>query len=124
MSLGAFSISLNVKDLGASRAFYHTLGFADFGGGMDKGYVVLKNGATLVGLYQGFIPANTLTFNPGWDQDAAPVAGDWEDVRAIQARLQAAGLTLETTCDPEGTGPAYIVLTDPDGNPVLIDQHR
>ena len=123
MKLGAFSISLNVTDLQRSRDFYHALGFEDFGGGADQGYLILKNGEALIGLFAGFIEQNTLTFNPGWDQDARET-GPFDDVRRIQERLTAAGLTLETTCEPEGTGPAYITLRDPDGNPILIDQHR
>jgi catechol 2,3-dioxygenase-like lactoylglutathione lyase family enzyme len=122
MTLGAFSTSLNVKDLAASMAFYQTLGFDVFHDNIDNNYCILKNGETLLGLFQGHIPANTLTFNPGWDHNAQPV-GDFEDVRAIQKRLQDAGVKLEATCDPATSGPAHIMLLDPDDNAILIDQH-
>ncbi|MBB5720703.1 catechol 2,3-dioxygenase-like lactoylglutathione lyase family enzyme [Loktanella ponticola] len=123
MSLGAFSTSLNVKDLAASIAFYKTLGFETFHDNSEHNYAILKDGDTLLGLFQGHIPANTLTFNPGWDHNAQPTDG-FEDVRDIQKRLQDAGFKLEATCDPATTGPAHIMLLDPDDNPILIDQHR
>ena len=122
MSLGAFSTSLNVKDLAASMAFYQTLGFTVFHDNNEHNYCILKNGETLLGLFQGHIPANTLTFNPGWDHNAQPV-GTFEDVRDIQKRLQDAGVKLEATCDPDTSGPAHIMLLDPDDNAILIDQH-
>ena len=122
MKLGAFSISLNVKDVAASRDFYHKLGFSDMGGDLDHGYLILKNGDTILGLFGGFIKANTLTFNPGWDQNAQPV-DSFDDVREIQKRLKDAGVTLETECDETTSGPAHISLFDPDGNAILIDQH-
>ena len=124
MKLGAFSISLNVKDVAKSRDFYKLLGFEEMGGNLEHGYLIMKNGETLIGLFGGFIEKNTLTFNPGWDQTAGEVPGDWDDVRAIQKRLQDAGVTLKDSCDPDGTGPAHISFFDPDGNPILIDQHR
>ena len=123
MQLGAFSISLAVKDLAASRAFYEALGFSEFGGDADQGWLMLKSGDTVIGLFQGMFGKNMLTFNPGWDQNAQPV-DPFEDVRVIQSRLKAAGLVLDVEADPDSEGPAEIVLTDPDGNPVLIDQHR
>lgn len=123
MKLGAFSISLNVKDIAASRDFYTKLGFEPFGGNIDHGYLVLKNGETLVGLYAGHIEQNTLTFNPGWNQNAQNVDA-FEDVRDIQARLKDAGIALTTECETDGSGPAHITLLDPDGNAILIDQHR
>lgn len=123
MSLGAFSMSLNVKDLQASIKFYETLGFEPFHDHSPHNYAIMKNGETLLGLFQGHIPANTLTFNPGWDSNAQNV-DPFEDVRAIQARLQAAGIKLEATCDPKTEGPAHIMLMDPDNNAILIDQHR
>ena len=123
MNLGVFSMSLNVRDIAASRAFYEALGFAVFGGDQAQNWLILKQGDTLIGLFQGMIPANTLTFNPGWDSNGAAV-DPFDDVRSIQARLQAAGLSLGQTTDPDGTGPAHITLTDPDGNAILIDQHR
>ena len=122
MQLGAFSISLAVKDIDASRAFYAHLGFEPLGGDASQGWLILRNGTTTIGLFQGMFEDNLLTFNPGWDANAEPLA-DFEDVRAIQARLQAAGIALTTETDPDGQGPAHIALTDPDGNPILIDQH-
>ncbi len=124
MKLGAFSISLNVKDLAVSRAFYEALGFETMGGDMSHNYLIMKNEQTLIGLFQGHIPANTLTFNPGWDQNAGEVADDWDDVRAIQTKLQEAKIELSATCDTSTEGPAYIMLMDPDDNAILIDQHR
>lgn len=123
MHLGAFSVSLAVKDLTASRAFYEAIGFETLGGDPDAGWLMLKSGDTVLGLFQGMLEKNTLTFNPGWDQ-SAQFLEDFMDVRAIQANLQSKGLTLDVETDPAGTGPAHIMLTDPDGNPVLIDQHR
>ena len=123
MQLGAFSISLAVKDLAASKAFYEALGFAAFGGDADQGWLILKNGDTILGLFQGMFEKNMLTFNPGWDQNAQNT-DPFDDVREIQKRLKQAGLSLDVEADPDTHGPAQIVLTDPDGNPVLIDQHR
>ena len=123
MKLGAFSISLNVKDVEKSRDFYRHLGFDDFGGDASQGWLILKNGETVLGLFGGFISQNTLTFNPGWDQSAQNV-DPFDDVRTIQARLLDAGITLNDRTDPDGNGPASITLTDPDGNAILIDQHR
>ncbi|HCQ64314.1 MAG TPA: glyoxalase [Rhodobacteraceae bacterium] len=122
MKLGAFSISLAVKEIEASRAFYAHLGFEQAGGDAGQGWLILRNGTTTIGLFQGMFEANLMTFNPGWDAAAQPLE-DFEDVRAIQARLQAAGLALTQETDPDGTGPAHIALTDPDGNAILIDQH-
>ena len=122
MSLGAFSISLSVKDLQASIAFYKTLGFDTFHDMSDHGYAILKNGDANIGLFQGMFTGNILTLNPGWNQSAQPVE-TFEDIRDIQTRLQAAGLDLTTTADPNSTGPASLTLTDPDGNAILIDQH-
>lgn len=126
MDLGAFSISLNVKDIGASRAFYAALGFTQVGGDIDQNWLILRNGAATIGLFQGMFEGNILTFNPGWSAEEQPADGlenGFEDVRAIQARLKAAGLTLTDETDPDGKGPAHIALTDPDGNAILIDQH-
>ncbi|MGD9902899.1 MAG: VOC family protein [Vicinamibacterales bacterium] len=122
MQLGAFSISLAVKDIAASRAFYERLGFAVFGGNQDQRWLIMKNGATVIGLFQGMFEKNTLTFNPGWDSDARPLP-EYQDVRSIQQQLKDRGLTLGTEADASTTGPAYITLADPDGNPILIDQH-
>lgn len=122
MKVGAFSISLSVKDLAASRAFYETLGFTHFAGDMDKNYLIMKNEASLIGLFQGMFEGNLLTFNPGWDTDAQTLA-EFDDVRDIQKKLKAAGLKLESEADESTAGPASLVVLDPDGNVVLIDQH-
>jgi lactoylglutathione lyase len=122
MQLGAFSISLAVKDLAASRAFYERFGFTAFAGDQAQHWLVLRNGAHVIGLFQGMFEKNTLTFNPGWDQDAKPVAG-FTDVRALQRRLKAQGVPLVGEADEGTTGPAYFMAVDPDGNPVLVDQH-
>lgn len=123
MSIGAFSISLAVKDIEASRTFYETLGFTTMGGDQSQGWLIMKNGSTIIGLFQGMFEKNCLTFNPGWDQNAQNV-DDFEDVRDLQKRLAAAGLDVGDMIDPDTSGPAHFTLTDPDGNPVLIDQHR
>lgn len=122
MHLGAFSISLAVKDIAASRAFYEKLGFSVFGGDQEQGWLVMKSGTALIGLFQGMLARNTLTFNPGWDSDAKQVPG-FEDVRSIQRKLKDQGVMLDREADGGAAGPAYIALTDPDGNPILIDQH-
>ncbi|MFI4861443.1 MAG: VOC family protein [Phycisphaerales bacterium JB063] len=122
MNLGAFSISLAVKDIEASRSFYEKLGFTIFGGDATQNWLILKNGDHVIGLFQGMFERNTLTFNPGWDSNAKPLA-QFTDVRAIQQQLKAAGLDLAAQADESTTGPASCVLIDPDGNPVLIDQH-
>lgn len=123
MKLGAFSISLNVKDVVASREFYRILGFDDFGGDAEQGWLVMKNGDTIIGLFGGMLEQNTMTFNPGWDQNAQNVEA-FDDVRDIQKRLKDAGIPLSAECDAGGAGPAHIALLDPDGNAILIDQHR
>ncbi len=123
MKLGAFSISLNVKDIAASKAFYGKLGFEPFGGDEAQGWLMLRNGDTVIGLFGGFLKANTLTFNPGWDQQAQNL-DDFEDVRDLQRRLKADGIAFETEADESTTGPASFVIMDPDGNPILVDQHR
>lgn len=124
MKLGAFSVSLNVADLAKSKAFYEALGFSDFGGVADQGWLILKNGETVIGLFSGMFEANAMTFNPGWDQNAQNVEGDFDDVRTIQKQLKEAGIALSQECDESTEGPAHIALTDPDGNVILIDQHR
>jgi lactoylglutathione lyase len=123
MKLGAFSISLAVKDLKASKKFYEKLGFSDMGGNMEHNYLIMKNGDSIIGLFQGMFEDNILTFNPGWDQNAQNL-DEFEDVRQIQANLQASGIELEKSADAESSGPESIVLKDPDGNVILIDQHR
>ena len=122
MELGAFSVSLAVKDLQASRAFYEKLGFSAMGGDAAQGWLILKNGSTVIGLFQGMFEKNILTFNPGWDQAAQPL-GSFTDVREIQASLDAEGVDITTRADPDTTGPAHIILSDPDGNVVMLDQH-
>lgn len=122
MRLGAFSVSLAVQDIRASLAFYEKLGFKKFHGEIEQNWLILKNGPHVIGLFQGMFPKNCLTFNPGWDQDAQPVQ-EFDDVRAIQKRLKAAGVALTTEADENSTGPAAIAMLDPDGNPILIDQH-
>jgi lactoylglutathione lyase len=123
MELGAFSVSLTVKDLAASQAFYEKLGFSFKAGVPEQGWVVLKNGSAVIGLFQGMFEKNILTFNPGWDQNAQNLA-DFTDVRAIQKQLQAHGVALLQTADENSTGPAHIILEDPDGNQIMLDQHR
>ena len=122
MKLGAFSISLTVKDLTASKAFYEKLGFSDEGRPCGENWTILKNGETVIGLFEGMFPKNMLTFNPGWNQNAEAV-GDFDDIRELQKTLKASGVSLDTEADEATTGPASIMLTDPDGNPILIDQH-
>ena len=123
MDLGAFSVSLSVKDLEKSRAFYAELGFETMAGNAEHGYLILKNGAHLIGLFQGMFEGNILTFNPGWDQDAGELE-EFTDVRDLQAKLKSAGIALTTEADPEGEGPVSFTLVDPDGNAILVDQHR
>lgn len=122
MKLGAFSISLSVKDLNASKAFYENLGFEVFAGSMDKNYLILKNGNALVGIFQGMFEGNLLTFNPGWDENAQ-LQDSFDDVRSIQKHLKQNGVPLLNEVDETGSGPAGFMVMDPDGNVVLIDQH-
>jgi catechol 2,3-dioxygenase-like lactoylglutathione lyase family enzyme len=122
MELGSFSVSLAVKDLTASRSFYEALGFTPFHGDAAQGWLILRNGIAVVGLFQGMFEGNLLTFNPGWDQDAQPVA-DYTDIREIQRRLLAAGIGFEQKADETTTGPASFFIVDPDGNRILVDQH-
>ena len=123
MELGAFSVSLNVSDIKKSKAFYEKLGFTAFFDSSDQGWCMMKNGDTVIGLFGGFIEKNTLTFNPGWDQNAQNVDA-FEDVRDIQKRLKADGISFVSEADETTTGPASFVIMDPDGNPSLVDQHR
>ncbi|WP_028672543.1 VOC family protein [Saccharospirillum impatiens] len=122
MDMGAFSISLAVKDIHVSCAFYEKLGFTQFGGDIAQNWLIMKNGDHLVGLFQGMFDKNILTFNPKWDNSAQTVAGT-PDVRDIQRDLKAKGVALIEEADESTSGPAYITLEDPDGNPILIDQH-
>ncbi|MCC6323131.1 MAG: VOC family protein [Phycisphaerales bacterium] len=122
MQLGNFSISLAVKDLAASRAFYEKLGFKPVGGDQSQNWLILQNQTATIGLFQGMFDRNMLTFNPGWDRTCATLPV-FDDVRDIQRRLKAQGLTLTTAADESATGPASLMLIDPDGNPILVDQH-
>ena len=122
MELGAFSISLAVKDLAVSKAFYETLGFQSFGpSGSDK-YAIMKNGDHIIGLFEGMFDKNILTFNPGWDQSAQTLE-QYTDVRDLQKTLKTEGVTFVSEADESGSVPASFMITDPDGNPILIDQH-
>lgn len=123
MELGAFSVSLAVKDLDASREFYEKLGFETMGGDAEQNWLILKNGEHIIGLFQGMFEGNLLTFNPGWDQNANNL-DTFTDVREIQQALKERGVTLISEADETTSGPASITLTDPDGNQILIDQHR
>lgn len=122
MQLGAFSVSLAVKDLATSRAFYEALGFSVTGGDAAQNWLVLRNNGIVVGLFQGMFEGNLLTFNPGWDQHKQELAS-FQDVREVQAELDAKGIALTVRAAPDGAGPAYLQLADPDGNVILIDQH-
>ena len=122
MELGAFSISLSVKDIQASKAFYEKLGFQVFGGDIVQNWLIMKNGDHVIGLFQGMFEKNILTFNPGWDQNGQPLES-FTDVRAIQQELKAQGVELLQEADTNMEGPASLMVFDPDGNPILIDQH-
>ena len=122
MTLGNFSVSLAVKDLEASRAFYQKLGFEVFAGDAAQNWLILKNGSAVIGLFQGMFERNTLTFNPGWDSNCNTLS-EFTDVRELQRRLKTAGITPVTAADEATTGPAHMMVIDPDGNPVLVDQH-
>ncbi|CAG0992587.1 hypothetical protein FLAV_02389 [Flavobacteriales bacterium] len=123
MKLGAFSISLNVKDLKTSKEFYEKLGFNAFAGGMEQNYLIMKNGNALIGLFHGMFQGNMLTFNPGWDENANNVE-NFDDIRELQKKLKNNGLTLTSEADEKTKGPASLMLSDPDGNVILLDQHR
>ena len=123
MKLGAFSISLAVKDIEKSKEFYENLGFSILGGDIYQKWLILKNGNAIIGLFQGMFENNILTFNPGWDENATNL-DPYDDVRVIQEHLKKGGVTLTSEADPNTSGPAHITLTDPDGNNILIDQHR
>jgi len=123
IKLGAFSMSLNVKDLEKSKEFYTKLGFKVFGGDLEQNYLIMKNENALIGLFQGMFEGNILTFNPGWDEDAENLE-QFDDVREIQQELKRKEIKLMSEADEATSGPASIMLTDPDGNMILIDQHR
>ncbi|MCG8698556.1 MAG: VOC family protein [Bacteroidales bacterium] len=122
MKLGAFSISLNVKDIHKSKEFYEKLGFTVFGGDIEHNYLIMKNGNALVGLFQGMFENNILTFNPGWDENAATLE-NFDDVRTIQKDLTQKGVSFHEKADENTTGPAHFTISDPDGNVILVDQH-
>lgn len=123
MDLGAFSVSLAVKDIGVSRDFYEKLGFRQVGGDEAQKWLIMRNGDHTIGLFQGMFEGNILTFNPGWDQQCNEL-DSFTDVRALQAELKDRGITPGSEADPSTTGPASLMLSDPDGNQILIDQHR
>ena len=122
MKLGAFSISLSVKDIHISKSFYETLGFEVFAGNIEHNYLIMKNEDSVIGLFQGMFEGHIITFNPGWDQNANPLE-NYDDVRAIQNHFKALGIKLVKEANEATTGPESITLTDPDGNTILIDQH-
>jgi lactoylglutathione lyase len=122
MELGNFSISLAVRDIEASRAFYAKLGFEPVMGDAAQGWLILRNGDTVIGLFQGMFEKNTLTFNPGWDRDTNALES-FTDVREVQRRLKAEGIEFTTEADETGSGPGSFLVVDPDGNPILVDQH-
>ena len=123
MNLGAFSLSLAVKDIQASKDFYAKLGFEEAGGDIEQGWLILRNGDHVIGLFQGMFEKNTLTFNPGWDQQGADV-DSFTDVRELQAELKSRGVQIQMEADETTKGPASFMIFDPDGNPILVDQHR
>jgi len=123
MDLGAFSVSLSVSDIKASRDFYEKLGFVAVGGNVDDNWLILRNGDHVIGLFQGMFDRNMLTFNPGWNQQSRETE-TYTDVREIQRRLKEEGVALSSEADESSEGPASVMLADPDGNPILIDQHR
>jgi len=122
MDLGAFSVSLAVKDIETSRQFYEKLGFSKFHGDQAQNWLIMKNGDHVIGLFQGMFEKNILTFNPGWDGNAQPV-NEFTDVRELQRRLKALGITMISEADETSTGPASFMIVDPDGNTILMDQH-
>jgi len=122
MQLGAFSVSLAVKDIKVSAAFYEKLGFKPFGGDIEQNWLILKNGDCVLGLFQGMFEKNILTFNPGWD-GAAQKLESFTDVRELQRQLKAQGVAFSVEADERTSGPAHFVMQDPDGNPILVDQH-
>ena len=122
MKLGGFSISVSVKDLRASKQFYEALGFTVFAGSLDKNYLIMKNEASIIGLFHGMFEGNILTFNPGWDENASTLA-EYDDVRTIQKTVKSKGINLLSEADETTSGPASFMLTDPDGNMIMLDQH-
>ena len=122
MALGAFSVSLNVSGIAASLLFYEKLGFTIMAGDAGQGWLILTNDGCVIGLFQGMLERNTLTFNPGWDQDGQPVE-EFKDIRELQAQYKAKGLEIQNEVDETSSGPASFIVIDPDGNPILFDQH-
>ncbi len=122
MKLGAFSISLSVKDIHASKKFYETLGFKEFAGSLEQNYLIMKNETSIIGLFQGMFENNIITFNPGWDHNAQNLE-NFDDVRDIQKHLIQQGVDIENKADESTSGPANLIITDPDGNAILLDQH-
>ncbi|RBP04015.1 VOC family protein [Rossellomorea aquimaris] len=123
MKLGAFSVSLSVKDIHKSKAFYEKLGFQTLGGEIAQNWLIMKNGSTVIGLFEGMFEKNLLTFNPGWDQNAENLES-FTDIRDLQKQLKEQGVNMLTEADESGDGPASFTIEDPDGNPILVDQHR
>jgi lactoylglutathione lyase len=122
MELGAFSVSLAVRDIEASRAFYERLGFVGFMGDATQNWLILRNGDNVIGLFQGMFEKNTLTFNPGWDGEAKPLES-FTDIRDLQRQLKAGGMEFVAEVDKAGSGPGSFIVVDPDGNPIFVDQH-
>jgi predicted lactoylglutathione lyase len=122
MKLGAFSVSLSVKDIHASKAFYENLGFSEFHGDINQNWLIMKNDHIVIGLFQGMFEGNLLTFNPGWNQDAQPLES-FTDIREIQKELKSKNFEFAREADESTTGPTSLVITDPDGNVILVDQH-
>lgn len=122
MELGAFSVSLSVKDLKVSKQFYEDLGFSVFAGDLERNYLIMKNSSSIIGLFQGMFENNILTFNPGWDENASKL-DTFDDVREIQRQLKGKGIDLLSEADESTSGPASFMVLDPDGNTILIDQH-
>lgn len=123
MKLGAFSVSLNVKDINKSKAFYENLGFQDLGGDITQNWLIMKNESCIIGLFQGMFEKNILTFNPGWNENAENL-NSYTDIRDIQKQLKAKGIKILSEADETTEGPASFTIEDPDGNPILVDQHR
>lgn len=123
MKLGAFSVSLSVKDIHKSKSFYESLGFQVFGGDITQNWLIMKNESTIIGLFQGMFEKNILTFNPGWNENAENLES-FTDIRDLQKNLKAQGINLLTEADESSEGPASITIEDPDGNSILVDQHR
>ncbi|WP_281975154.1 VOC family protein [Halobacillus litoralis] len=123
MELGAFSVSLTVKDITVSKSFYENLGFQVLGGDLSQNWLIMKNDDCIIGLFQGMFEKNILTFNPGWDQNAENIES-YTDVRELQKQLEEKGIKILSRADESGEGPAHLTIEDPDGNPILVDQHR